>query len=453
MKKSLPNLIAMALRLVLYVALAGIFFGLYSIQHPWLFRLSRTTGVTLVTFVIVLFLITIAYGGFAIGKQKSKPIIYSMVIATVITDVITSLQLSIMNTNANFNHSFVFVSPLVLLLVIVSQTLFIIPFTYFSNYLYFKFKKPEYSCIITDSSSNAEEIISKISRFKKQYDIKEVISSSSPDLYSVINRSDTVFLYEIPMHERDRIVEYCYRCMKNIYYNFEICDIVSFGSKPMVLDDKALVMSEVTALSLEQRFAKRILDLILSIIMIVITSPVMLVCALAIKLEDGGRIFFKQKRATINGKTFYVLKFRTMHEENSVNRSVTANDSRITKVGGFLRKFRIDELPQFINILTGNMSVVGPRPEMLENVEKYTQQLPEFAYRLRVKAGLTGYAQIAGKYNTTPKDKLMMDLMYIEKYSIWQDLKLIIQTVTVFLKSEKSTEAFKTVKDRNDKNN
>ena len=125
-----------------------------------------------------------------------------------------------------------------------------------------------------------------------------------------------------------------------------------------------------------------------------------------------------------------------------IHKSVQAGDDRITKVGKILRKYRIDELPQMINILKGDMSVVGPRPEMLENVEKYTGELPEFAYRLRAKAGLTGLAQISGKYNTSPKDKLVMDLMYIENYSIWQDFKLIFQTVTVFFKAGESTEAF-----------
>ena len=131
-----------------------------------------------------------------------------------------------------------------------------------------------------------------------------------------------------------------------------------------------------------------------------------------------------------------------MKEKDSVNRSVTSDDDRITKVGRFLRKFRIDELPQLINILKGEMSIVGPRPEMVENVDQYTDMLSEFSYRLRVKAGLTGHAQIAGKYNTSPKDKLVLDLMYIEKYSLWLDIKLIFQTLTVFFKASDSTEAF-----------
>ena len=191
---------------------------------------------------------------------------------------------------------------------------------------------------------------------------------------------------------------------------------------------------------MEQRIAKRLMDLALSLVGLVIASPIMLACAIAIKAEDGGHVFYKQKRLTKYGRVFEVYKFRTMKEENSIHKSVTENDDRITKVGKYLRKFRVDELPQLLNILKGDMTVVGPRPEMLENVEKYTEELPEFSYRLRMKAGLTGLAQISGKYNTSPKDKLVMDLMYIENYSIWMDIKLIFQTITVFLKASESTE-------------
>ena len=212
----------------------------------------------------------------------------------------------------------------------------------------------------------------------------------------------------------------------------------------MTLDDKSMVMYLAKDLTLEQRIAKRVMDLALSLVGLVITSPIMLACAIAIKAEDGGHVFYKQKRLTKYGRVFEVYKFRTMKEENSIHKSVTENDDRITKVGKYLRKFRVDELPQLLNILKGDMTVVGPRPEMLENVEQYTEELPEFSYRLRMKAGLTGLAQISGKYNTSPKDKLVMDLMYIENYSIWQDIKLIFQTITVFLKASESTEAFGT---------
>ena len=121
-------------------------------------------------------------------------------------------------------------------------------------------------------------------------------------------------------------------------------------------------------------------------------------------------MFYRQKRATYAGRIFEVYKFRSMRvEDGSIHRSVTKDDDRITRVGHVIRKFRIDELPQLINVLKSDMSIVGPRPEMIENVDKYTQELPEFTYRLRAKAGLTGLAQIYGRYNTSPKDKLIMD--------------------------------------------
>ena len=242
--------------------------------------------------------------------------------------------------------------------------------------------------------------------------------------------------------ERENIINYCYENKKNIYYTPEIADVVESNAENYLLDDISVFNYNVKSLSLEQRFLKRTLDLVLVILMGIVSSPIWIVSAIAIKSYDHGSILFKQKRATLNGRVFEVYKFRTM-KENVENRSVTKDDDRITPPGKILRKIRMDELPQLLNILKGDMSFVGPRPEMMENVTAYTEDLPEFKYRLRVKAGLTGYAQIAGKYNTTPKDKLMMDLLYIEHYSIWTDIQLLFQTAIVFLKAD-STEAFDT---------
>ncbi len=219
-------------------------------------------------------------------------------------------------------------------------------------------------------------------------------------------------------------------------------DVVMLGARPAILDDKPLVSAVVRDLTFEQRFVKRAMDIVMSGVGLIVCGPLMLVCAALIKAEDGGSVFFRQLRATKGGELFNVYKFRTMTETDTVNESAKNNDKRITKVGKYLRMFRIDELPQFFNILKGDMSVVGPRPEMVENVSKYTAELPEFSYRLKVKGGLTGYAQIVGKYNTSPKDKLVLDLMYIEKYSLWLDIKLIMQTITVLFKAGDSTKGF-----------
>ncbi len=442
MIKKLKRTVVFVLKLALFASLFGIFFGIFGIRNPWLFNLSRTTGVTMVTFVVLGIALMSVYGGYSIGTQKSKPIVHSMALATIMTDLVTHLQLSIMNTSEKNNDHFVYETPHLLLLVIVLQILVIVFFAYFGNYVYFSLEPPEKCCVISSSRHSLGNIIPKIRRFKKQYEIDEIIRYNDPQVLDVILRSNTVFLYDVPAKERNDLISFCYQTQKNLYYNFETIDVVSQGAKYVTLDDKSMVMYTAKDLTMEQRIVKRLTDLAVSIVGLVLTSPIMLGCAIAIKLDDGGKVFYKQKRLTKYGRVFEVYKFRTMKEANSINKSVTENDDRITRVGKVLRKFRIDELPQLLNILIGDMTVVGPRPEMLENVEKYTEELPEFSYRLRMKAGLTGLAQISGKYNTSPKDKLVMDLMYIENYSIWQDFKLIFQTITVFLKASESTEAF-----------
>ncbi len=442
MIKKLKRTVVFVLKLTLFAALFAIFFGIFGINNPWLFNLSRTTGVTMVTFVVLGIALMSVYGGYAVGSQKSRPIVHSMALATIMTDLVTHLQLSIMNTSEKNNDHFVYETPHLLLLVMVLQVIVIVIFAYLGNYIYFSLEPPEKCCVISSSRQSLGSIIPKIQRFPKQYEVDEIIRYDDPRVLDVVMRNDTVFLYDVPLKERNDLISFCYQTQKNIYYNFETIDVVSQGAKYVTLDDKSLVMYTTKDLTMEQRIVKRLTDLAVSIVGLALTSPIMLVCAIAIKLEDHGKVLYKQKRLTKYGRVFEVYKFRTMKEENSIHKSVTENDDRITKVGHVLRKFRIDELPQLINILNGDMTVVGPRPEMLENVEKYTGDLPEFAYRLRVKAGLTGLAQISGKYNTSPKDKLVMDLMYIENYSIWQDFKLIFQTFTVFLNASESTAAF-----------
>ena len=436
------------LKITMYICLFASFFLIFGTEYEWIVHLSRTTGVTFVTFCVVEAALVSVYGGYAVGRLKSKPIVTSLILATYVTDFVTHLQLCIMNVNENNNSHFVYESPHLLVLVMAIQAVLIIFFTYFGNYVYFTINQPEKCCVITSSEQSLNNIMPKIRRYKKQYDVVHMIHYTSKNVFDIINDCDTVFLYDIPTTEKALLNEYCYARNKNIYYNFEMYDVVMLGARPAILDDKPLVSAVVRDLTFEQRFVKRAMDIVMSGVGLIVCGPLMLVCAALIKAEDGGSVFFRQLRATKGGELFNVYKFRTMKEENAENRSVTSDDDRITKIGKYLRKFRIDELPQLINIFKGEMSVVGPRPEMVENVDKYTAELPEFSYRLRVKGGLTGYAQIAGKYNTSPKDKLVLDLMYIEKYSLWLDFKLIMQTVTVFFRAGDSTKAFSKQKNK-----
>ena len=192
---------------------------------------------------------------------------------------------------------------------------------------------------------------------------------------------------------------------------------------------------------------KRAFDIVTSLMLLILLMTAFICIAILIKRDSDGPVIFSQTRVTSFDRNFTIYKFRSMVERApELGSEVTvANDMRITKIGAVLRKYRLDELPQFFDILIGNMSVVGPRPERVEHVEKYVEEVPEFTYRMKVKGGLTGYAQIYGKYNTSAYDKLKLDLMYIQNYSILLDLRLILMTVKImFIKD--STEGFEEIK-------
>jgi len=206
------------------------------------------------------------------------------------------------------------------------------------------------------------------------------------------------------------------------------------GADEIHLFDTPLLLCRNLGLTLEQRFLKRCFDMFFASCLLILSLPIMAITAAAIKLYDRGPVFYKQLRLTINGKVFTLYKFRSMivnAEKQSGARLASENDDRITPIGRFIRKIRLDELPQLLNILKGDMSAVGPRPERPEISQQYEREMPEFGFRLKVKAGLTGYAQVLGKYNTTPYDKLKLDLMYIEHYSILLDIKLILMTIKI----------------------
>lgn len=424
----------------LYLSLMMIFIKILGRESVGLTRISRTLGITVTTFVIVGTLFLSIYGTYDVGRRKSKPIINSLVLAVVCTDLITYVQLMIMRTNVPDPTMFRLLSLGLLGIAFVFQVFAIIVWTYFGNWLFFVIHEPEKCCVITASQESLDEIAFAIKKYRKQYRISKVEDYRNPNLKESIKEAETVFIYDVPAKVRTDIMRWCYRYKVNVYFNPEIEDIMEWNAKKYVIDDVYLLNKNVKTLTMEQRIVKRLLDIVLSIVLGVLSAPLWIGGAIAVKLCDGGPILFKQERATIHGKRFEVYKLRTM-KQNVENKSATKDDDRITKPGHFLRRTRIDELPQLLNVLKGDMTFVGPRPEMLKNVEAYTDELPEFKYRLRMKAGLTGYAQITGKYNTTPKDKLVMDMMYIEQFSIWKDIQLIFQTAIVLLKSD-STEAF-----------
>jgi exopolysaccharide biosynthesis polyprenyl glycosylphosphotransferase len=257
-----------------------------------------------------------------------------------------------------------------------------------------------------------------------------------------IARHDAVILNDVPAELRNDILKFCYRYRIRTYITPKITDIMIRGAQNISLFDTPLMVVKGTGLSPVQRILKRAMDIVLCAIAMIPAAPVMLLVAAAIKLEDGGPVFYKQDRLTRNGREFAILKFRSMivdAEKYAGAVLASGNDPRITKVGKFIRATRLDELPQLLNILKGDMSIVGPRPERKCFADEFAKDMPEFAYRLKVRGGLTGYAQIYGKYNTSPYDKLRLDMMYIENYSLLLDIKLIILTLRIIF-SKDSTE-------------
>ena len=442
MRKNSRDLFIVLYKTIVYVALYLVFFLCFKRENIALVNLSRTLVITTMTFVTVGILMMFVYGNFEIGKKKTKPIIYSMTVGIILTDILTYLQLMIMNTNPFNNPVFKLEQLDTLLIVIVIQILIIYITTSIGNGIYFKMNKPMKTLLVcSDPEDHDTGVIERfIDRFKLQYNVVGKVHQDKILDPQCLDSIEYVVFVNVRSAERKQWVDECYKRSISFSYSPSISDVLELSGEHITFDDKPMISIDAKGLSLEQRVAKRVIDLLGAIVGVILSSPIWIVSAIAIKLGDGGSILFTQDRYTINGKIFKVYKFRTM-KENVENYSSTEDDDRITKVGKVLRKIRMDELPQLLNILKGDMSLVGPRPEMLSNVELYEQELPEFRYRLRVKAGLTGIAQIEGKYNTSPYDKLLMDLLYIENYSIWSDIKLILRTVTVIFKSD-STEGF-----------
>ncbi len=447
------DLLIGAMAICLYLLLGAAFFVFMSLNNIFLRVINRTLATTLLTFCAMTFAMHAVYGGFDVGRKKSKPVISAMIAGTVFTDLVTYLQLEIMNVNDNYNSHLVLFGPdlLMLLLCMVVQIVIIILFVRFGNQLFFYFHPPRSCLIILGSPSQEEEIRRKIGRYKLQWRVDDAVMYNVPDLESRIDRADVVFLGQVPEDAKFPLLKMCYDDRKDVMSKAQLQDIMLCNARPAIVDDAAFLSMEYNKTTVFQRFAKRIGDMVISFLALVLFSPFIAIISLLIKLEDGGPVIFCQSRLTADGRTFTIRKFRTMipHSEDEVfQTSITVDDPRITKVGSFLRKYRLDEIPQFYNILIGDMSLVGPRPEMMANVARYKMELPSFVYREKMKAGLTGYAQIEGRYNTSAEDKLMLDMMYIESFSIWLDIKLLLRTFTVLFRKD-STQGFIQAPDKN----
>jgi len=391
-------------------------------------------------YAILLYTFTSLYGGYQIGQLKRLDVINSQIISILFVNAITYLQISLME------RTLVISKALPIVILTLADIVIIIVWAYIADAVYKKMYPPRDIALIYDNPFDLIEVEDKLNMRKDKFNLKVVLSSDE-DFEAVKKALDECGVVALASEKeplRENILKYCFEKGISVYISPKLSDLMIRGASRLELFDSPIYYCSNKGLTIGQRIIKRLMDMILSLVLIILFSPVMIVIAAAIKLHDKGPVLFKQKRYTKDGKVFNILKFRSMIVDAEKDGEVIPaedNDPRITPVGKVIRKIRMDELPQLFNILKGDMSVVGPRPERVEHVDMYSEQIPEFRYRLKVKGGLTGYAQVLGKYNTSPYDKLRLDLIYIENYSLLLDLKLMLTTIKILFKPE-STEGF-----------
>ena len=411
-----------------------------------------------VLYAAIIVLIFKTMGALRVGHNKKSNIIISHVISILFTDFMTYIQLSLIHR--------AFMNPVPFIIILVVQIVISFVWTIVASGIHEKYI-PKKNLILVYADKTADKFVYKMLEREDMYCIRESVrykkatyndNDNIEEVKQRIKDYESILICGLESSARNDLLKYCYENNKEVYLPPRISDIIIRCAQPIEQFDTPLVLCKGASLTATQLIIKRVIDIIVSIFGIIVLSPVLAIIALAIKLYDGGPVLYKQKRVTIDEKIFEIYKFRSMVVDAEKNGVIPAedNDPRITPVGKIIRAVRFDELPQLFNILKGEMSVVGPRPERIEHHELYTSQIPEFPYRTKVKAGLTGYAQVMGKYNTVPYDKLLLDIEYIQNFSFFLDFKIILLTVKVIFMKE-STEGFKNNKkskgDKHEKDN
>ena len=426
-------------KLTLFVLVAGTFYAFQAIYNPAIRADIKSAAMTIGIFIVVHVMFMAIYGGYDIGKKSKKNVQNSAIIITWLTDLVAFVWICV-STKVVTDWGMFFSCVGMFLFTLVVQGVLALLLIRLGFEIYYYATRNSHTIYVVNRDTDQPKMLENIKARAAQIPGDKVVSYTDPSLREQIEKFDNVFLSDIPTEQRRKLIEYCYGRGKNILFTPEISDIVEVTSEYRMFGDALIFASAKTELTIAERFLKRAFDIFGASILLILTLPLFLLSALLIKLDDHGKVFFTQLRATKGGKPFKIYKFRTMIESEAT-KPMQETDNRVTRAGKILRATRLDELPQFLNILGGSMSLVGPRPEQLVYLHGFDGDYPEYEYRLRVKAGLTGFAQIEGKYNTTNKEKLMLDLMYIQSYSLWLDLKLLLQTVLVMLK-EDSTEGF-----------
>lgn len=383
-------------------------------------------------------LLSRVYNAYSVGMYRVGHLIYSMALAQFLSMCMTFAVISI--------RLWRLVNPWLFIKMLGIFIVLDVVFVFLTDMLYFKMIKPKRTVVVYRNEKDLKKL-DEINEYPRRFKVMKYVKSPDnyEDLVKEIKGYSAVFVVGIPATLRNGLAKYCVENRVNAYIHPHVGDLIMAGARPLQMFSVPIMQVQRAQPSPEYLFAKRVIDIVLSLAALIILSPIMLVTAIAIKAYDKGPVLYTQPRITKDRKVFDIWKFRSMcvnaEKDGIPQLSSGARDPRITPVGRVIRACRIDELPQLFNILKGDMTIVGPRPERPQSAEQYEREIPAFALRLQVKAGLTGYAQVYGRYNTEPYDKLQMDLMYINRMSIFEDIRLIFATVKILFMRE-STQGY-----------
>ena len=385
-------------------------------------------NIILMLYTVNLYFSSKTYRGFQFGSIDWRESILSWILSLAITNSLQYLLLSLLESRMLPVAGF--------LAVLGAQVLLAIPLTYLIDKLYYRLHPAHKAIIIYGREDKSREYSKIIERHRNKFEISCIISQDEPleQILNSIDESGSVFFLDIEENRKGYLLEYCFLYDKRTYILPTFSGVLLNTSEISWISNTPMFLPKSPVIDPVPQFAKRSMDIALSMLALAALSWLMLFTWAAIRLYDRKPAIYKQTRVTKGGKHFTLYKFRSMKpdaEADGIARLSDQNDDRVTPIGKLIRKTRIDELPQLINVLSGAMSLVGPRPERPEIASQYEEQFPNFSLRTKVKAGITGYAQIYGRYNTAPDEKLFLDIMYIEKFSIWLDIKLMLQTLKV----------------------
>lgn len=362
------------------------------------------------------------------NRTKIVIILYTFCVQLIFSFIVTVICHIYINT---FNFSIFFLIFNTLVGTILSGTVNLIIFTYLS-----KVSKRKKVLVMGEAKAVFEALDNFNASKEPLHSISYiVIGNYMSHLKDVIDQVDVVYMAGILDHnESSQVYNYLIRKDKTIYYTANIENTVVINSRLLSITDESIIKLSPYSLTIAQATVKRAFDILASLTFLILFSPILILTSIALKIESNGPIFYRQERVTLSNKTFQILKFRSMvvdAEKDLGPVLASANDSRVTRVGKFIRATRIDEIPQLINVLKGEMSIVGPRPERPKFTEEFTNLNQFYPLRHNVRAGITGYAQVYGRYISNFESKLKFDLLYIKTYSFGLDIKLLLKTVLV----------------------